>query len=135
MPSLRRNNLLPATVIVVLGFSLAIWGYRRSIEPLTSTTGVITECSPVGGFKTSVFLMVRYTYDVAGKQYGGQALVRNPLASDAPYQAGRKLPVFVVRAAPECSYAFGRPTALPWIVGGTILVILGGIILLCAGNT
>ena len=134
MPSLRRNNVLPAAAGVILGISLAIFGYHRSTEPMTAASGVIAECSEVGAFKTSVFLAIRYTYRVAGREYEGTTRVRNTRVSDAPYRAGRELPVFFVTAAPERSYAFDRPMAFPWIAGGTILVIMGGSILLFAWN-
>ncbi len=88
----------------------------------------------LGGMKSSIWRTIHYTYRVAGRDYAGQAAVRNSLAHDAVYRVGRDLPVFFVSSAPERSYAFGPPVTLPWTVGGTILFLVGGIILFFAWN-
>ena len=134
MPSHRRNNILPAATIALIGIGLAVFGYLRASQPFTSTSGVVTESAGLGGMKSSMWRTIRYTYRVAGRDYAGQATVRNSPAHDAVYQVGRDLRVFFVSSAPARSYAFDPPMALPWIAGGSVLALVGCIILFFAGN-
>jgi hypothetical protein len=134
VPSHRRNNIFPAATIVLIGIGLAVFGYLRSSQPFASTSGVITESAALGGMKSSIWRTIRYTYRVAGRDYAGQATVRNSLAHDAVYQVGRDLRVFFVSSAPARSYAFDPPMALPWIAGGSVLALLGCITLFFAWN-
>ena len=130
----RRSNKFPPLLVILTGMAIAIFGYLRAAQPLTHAPGIITEAAATGGYKSSVWLTVHYKYQVSGRDYAGHAFVRNLLVSDAPYQPGREIPVFFVSSTPERSYAFERPMALPWILGGTILVMVGGIILFFSWN-
>ncbi len=116
MPSARRYTVLPASIVVAVGISIGVFGYLRSTQSLTRATGVITESAMLGGMKSSIWRTILYTYRVAGRDYAGQATVRNSLAHDAVYRVGRDLPVFLVSSAPERSYAFGPPVTYrgPW---------------------
>lgn len=134
MLSGRRHTVLPALVVAALGIFIAMFGYLRSVQPLTPTTGVITESAMLGGMKSSIWRNIHYTYRVASRKYAAQATVKNSLAHDAPYRVGAELPVFFVSSAPERSYAFGPPMALPWVTCGTVLVLIGGIIVFFAWN-
>ena len=128
MRSARRHTVLPALIVVLIGIGIALFGYFRAAQELTPTTGVITQSTALGGLKSSIWRNIHYTFRVAAREYVGQATVKNSLAHDEAYQVGRELPVFFVASAPERSYAFGAPVALPWVVGGTILILVGSII-------
>ena len=124
----RSRMIGPAAIVVFLGCVIALFGYLRSSQPLSRTSGIITESTALSGMKSSMWRTVVYAYTVADQNYQGQSTVRNSLAHDASYQIGNSLPIFFVTSAPERSFAFSPPTALPWFLGSTLLVLLGGII-------